>query len=252
MRAYLSERLARPFRQPPGWRGGPWRSRLRRVVRYALFAVLSVVVAGIVAVLPLRWIDPPTTAFMLFDPNDSVALQHTWTDWHSISPALPLAVVAAEDQKFAQHFGFDVESIQDSIADRTAGKSLRGASTISQQVVKNLYLWRGRSFIRKGIEAYLTVVIEVALPKRRILEIYLNVAEFGPGIYGVGAASRVYFGKPAGQVNDSEAALLAAVLPNPNRLHAAAPSEYVRERQRWIYGQMQRLRREHWLYLIDD
>ena len=250
MRAYLSERFGGPYKPPRGWPNAGWRQRLRRVGRVAAYVLLAFVLVSVSAIVPLRWVDPPTTAFIVFDPNDRVPLRQEWTDWAAMSASLPLAVVAAEDQKFAQHFGFDVESIQDAIADRTPGKSLRGASTISQQVAKNLFLWRGRSFVRKGIEAYLTVLIEIALPKERILEIYLNVAEFGPGIYGVGAASRAYFGKPPSRVNDSEAALLAAVLPNPNRLHAAAPSDYVRERQRWIYGQMQRLRREQWLQSI--
>ena len=128
---------------------------------------------------------------------------------------------------------------------------MRGASTISQQTVKNLYLWRGRSFLRKGFEAWLTVVAEISLPKRRILEIYLNIAEFGPGIYGVGAASRHYFGKPPSRLSDAEAALLAAVLPNPRRLHADRPSRYVRERQRWILTQMRRLRREGWMTRLE-
>ena len=124
---------------------------------------------------------------------------------------------------------------------------LRGASTISQQTAKNLFLWPGRSFVRKGLEAWLTVMLEVSLPKRRILEIYLNIAEFGPGIYGAGAASRHYFGIAPAQLSDSQAALLAAVLPSPRRLQVNNPSDYVRERQAWIVTQIARLRREGWL-----
>ena len=165
--------------------------------------------------------------------------------------APPISVVAAEDQKFANHFGFDVKSIQESVEDFNDGASLRGASTITQQVAKNLYLWPSKSFLRKGIEAYLTVLIETTWSKKRILEIYLNIAEFGPGIYGIGAASRTYFGKAPIELSDAEAALLAAVLPNPKRLRIDNPSPYVRERQEWILGQMQRLRREQWLMSLE-
>ncbi len=198
-------------------------------------------------VLPLRWIDPPTTAFMLQDDSGRDTLLHEWSAWTDIGIIPPVAVVAAEDQKFADHFGFDLDSIRQSVEDYADGESLRGASTITQQVAKNLYLWSGRSLFRKGIEAYFTVLIEATLSKQRILEIYLNIAEFGPGVYGVRAASKRYFGKAPNELNDSEAALLAAVLPNPKQLHAENPSAYVQGRQSWIVKQMQRLRREHWI-----
>ena len=198
-------------------------------------------------VLPLRWIDPPTTAFMLQDDSGRDTLLHEWSAWADIGIIPPIAVVAAEDQKFADHFGFDLDSIRESVEDYADGESLRGASTITQQVAKNLYLWSGRSFFRKGIEAYFTVLIEATLSKQRILEIYLNIAEFGPGVYGVRAASKTYFGKAPNELNDSEAALLAAVLPNPKQLNAENPSAYVQGRQSWIVKQMQRLRREHWI-----
>ena len=159
--------------------------------------------------------------------------------------------VAAEDQRFADHRGLDFKSIKDSLDNAERGGRLRGASTISQQLAKNLYLWPGRSFLRKGLEAYFTVLLELFLPKKRILELYLNVAEFGPGVYGVGAASRHFFGRPAARLRDVEGALLAAVLPNPRRLRADNPSEYVRERQFWILGQIGRLRREGWLTTLD-
>lgn len=157
-----------------------------------------------------------------------------------------IAVVAAEDQKFAEHFGFDLDSIRESVDEHNDGAPLRGASTITQQVAKNLYLWPSKSFLRKVIEAYLTVLIETTWPKKRILEIYLNVAEFGPGIYGIGAASDIYFGKSPIELSDADAALLAAVLPNPKRLRVARPTPYVLERQKWIFTQMRRLRRERW------
>ncbi len=201
--------------------------------------------------LALRWIDPPTTAFMLFDPDARVDLDYEWVNWPDIGSSVPLAVVASEDQKFPSHFGFDLDSIRDAIDDSQNGERLRGASTISQQVAKNLFLWNGRSFVRKGIEAYFTVLIEVTWPKQRILETYVNVAEFGPGVFGVGAASRRFFTASPSTISDAQAALLAAVLPNPKRLRADQPSAYVRERQRWILGHMRRLRRERVLASLD-
>jgi monofunctional biosynthetic peptidoglycan transglycosylase len=179
---------------------------------------------------------------MLLDSGER--LEFRWTDASAMSPSLAYAVVAAEDQKFVDHLGFDVDSIRSSIDASTRGRPLRGASTISQQVAKNLYLWPGRNVIRKGLEAYLTALLELTVPKDRILEIYLNVAEFGPGIYGVGAASNIYFSKAPRQISDDEAALLAAVLPSPKTLSVQRPTPYVRERQEWILSQMQRLRRD--------
>lgn len=224
---------------------------IRRWTKRLAILLATFVLLSILLVLPLRWLDPPTTAFMLQDPSDRDPLLHEWVPWHQLGTATPLAMIAAEDQRFADHFGLDLAAIRDAVDEKDQRGSLRGASTISQQTVKNLYLWRGRSFVRKAIEAWLTLVTETCLPKRRILEIYLNVAELGPGIYGVGAASRHYFGKDASQLTDAEAALLAAVLPNPRRFHADRPSDYVRERQRWIVAQMARLRREAWLTRLD-
>jgi monofunctional biosynthetic peptidoglycan transglycosylase len=201
-------------------------------------------------VVPLRWLNPPTTAFILQDNITPQYFLSDWSTWENLGTASPLAVVASEDQLFANHFGFDLQSIRRSIEDHADGASLRGASTITQQVAKNLYLWSGRSFLRKGIEAYFTVLIETTLSKKRILEIYLNVAEFGPGIYGVGAASDAYFGKTPSELTNAEAALLAAALPNPKQLQVAKPSPYVLERQSWILQQMQRLQRERWITLL--
>jgi monofunctional biosynthetic peptidoglycan transglycosylase len=227
------------------------RSLLKRLIRWLFIGGLSVLGLSLLVVLPFRWIDPPTTAFILQDESGREPVLHEWLAWNKIGVAPPISVVAAEDQKFASHIGFDVKSIQESVEDFNDGASLRGASTITQQVAKNLYLWPSKSFLRKGIEAYLTVLIEAAWSKKRILEIYLNIAEFGPGIYGIGAASRTYFGKSPLEMSDAEAALLAAVLPNPKRLRVDNPTPYVRERQDWIFGQMQRLRREQWLVSLE-
>lgn len=221
-----------------------------RCLRTLSLVLAAAVLASVLLVVPLRWVEPPTTAFMLGDASGRDPVLYEWTGWPGLGSSAALAVVAAEDQKFAEHAGFDLESIQESVMEYRDGAGLRGASTITQQVAKNLYLWPGRSFLRKGIEAWFAFLIELSWPKRRILEVYLNIAEFGPGLYGVPAASRVYFGKPAGEISDAEAALLAAVLPNPHRLDAARPSAYVRERQRWILRQMQRLRREQWLQAL--
>jgi monofunctional glycosyltransferase len=228
------------------------RSAIGTVARFAPGFILLVVLLSVALVLPLRWAAPPTTAFMLQDQSGRVPVLYEWTDWPSLGTNAALAVVAAEDQTFADHFGFDVKSIRESVESYNQGDSLRGASTITQQVAKNLYLWPGRSFVRKGIEAWFALLIEVFWTKERILEVYLNIAEFGPGLYGIPAASRTYFGKPPADLSNAEAALLAAVLPNPRRLDASRPSEYVRERQRWIERHMERLHREAWITRISN
>lgn len=173
--------------------------------------------------------------------NDAYRLRQEWVDYAHISRHVPLAVVAAEDQKFPWHRGFDFASIDDSLRDHSRGKRLRGASTITQQVAKNLFLWKQPSLARKGFEAWFTLLIEATWPKQRTLEVYLNVAEFGPGIYGVDAASRYYFRKPPARLTPAEGALLAAVLPNPRRLKVGAPSRFVLSRQDWILWQMRGL-----------
>ena len=223
------------------------RSRWRRWSARLALSALAVVAVSILVILPLRWMDPVTSSFMLQDDSGRDPLLYAWVEWQQLGSTAALAVVAAEDQRFADHFGLDLSAISKSIEEQDKRGGLRGASTISQQVTKNLFLWSGRSFVRKGLEAWLTIVAEICLPKERILEIYLNIAEFGPGIYGVGAASSYYFQSTPSRLTDSEAALLAAVLPSPRRLHVDRPSDYIRERQRWILTQMHRLRREGWL-----
>jgi monofunctional glycosyltransferase len=223
------------------------KGKFRRGVQWAMSVVIACMALSIALVIPLRWIDPMTSAFMLVDDSGRQPPLYEWADWQDIGIAPALAVVAAEDQRFADHFGFDFNSMQKAMRDNERGDRLRGASTITQQLAKNLFLWSGRSFVRKGLEAWFALLLEVCLPKKRILEIYLNIVELGPGVYGVPAASRIYFGRDPSRIADSQAALLAAVLPNPHTLQADRPSSYVRERQRWIVGQMQRLRREQWI-----
>ena len=165
-----------------------------------------------------------------------------WVNMDEISPWMGLAVIAAEDQKFPDHWGFDVSAIEKALAHNERNEnSIRGASTLSQQTAKNLFLWDGRSWVRKGLEAGLTLGMETVWSKKRILTVYLNIAEFGDGIFGVEAASQRYFHKPASKLTMAEAALLAAVLPNPIRFKANAPSGYVRSRQAWILRQMRQL-----------
>ena len=216
-------------------------------------AIVAVfVAASILLVLPLRWYEPATTAFMLLDPSERRPLLHEWVEWDQLGTSIALAAVASEDQRFADHFGLDLEAIRKSIGEQRERGYLRGGSTISQQTAKNLFLWRGRSFVRKGLEAWLTIVLEVCLPKQRILEIYLNVAEFGPGIYGAGAASQYFFGVAPKRLSDRQAALLAAVLPNPRQLRANEPSTYLQKRSDWIVRQVWRLRRESWITRISQ
>jgi monofunctional glycosyltransferase len=221
-----------------------------RFLKWIAIAILSCVVLSVLAVATLRWVNPPTSAFMLenrltalSDGDHAYRTDYEWVDLENISPHAAIAVVASEDQQFPFHAGFDLNSIRESVRASEKGKKkhVRGASTISQQVAKNLFLWNGYSFIRKGLEAYLTVIMELTWPKERILEVYLNIAEFGRGIYGVQAASVRFFHKPASHLSSSEAATLAAVLPNPIRMHADKPSAYVSERREQILGQMRAL-----------
>ncbi|MCZ6784880.1 MAG: monofunctional biosynthetic peptidoglycan transglycosylase [Proteobacteria bacterium] len=215
-------------------RRGKQRTLGARLGRAGLRLAAASVLLSVALVLPWRWLAPPTTAFILRErARDPVAPIHQrWLPPQRISGHLAISVVAAEDQKFPTHHGFDFRSIARAARERPGQP--RGASTISQQVAKNLFLWPGRSFVRKGLEAYLTVLIELLWPKQRILEVYLNVAEFAPGIYGAGAASELLIGKPASSLGAHEAALLAAVLPSPQRMSASDPSEYVRGRAREI------------------
>ncbi|WP_084185034.1 monofunctional biosynthetic peptidoglycan transglycosylase [Desulfonatronum thiodismutans] len=218
------------------------------IVRVLLLAILTFVVSSVLLVGLLRFYPPPTSAFMvkrqvdgLFQQSKSPRIHYQWTDWEFISPHMALAVVAAEDQQFPLHRGFDFQSISEALEERRTKGRVRGASTITQQTAKNLFLWEGRSFARKGVEAWFAVLIEALWPKRRILEIYLNIVEFGDGVYGVRSAAMVFFDKEPSQLTRSEAALMAAVLPNPKRFSVVAPSGYMQQRTRQIERQMNNL-----------
>ncbi|HEX5756455.1 MAG TPA: monofunctional biosynthetic peptidoglycan transglycosylase [Arenimonas sp.] len=205
-------------------------------------------------VLLLRWVDPPTSAFMMArqqhawrEGDDNFQLHYRWCDWAQLSSQLPIALVAAEDQKFPLHRGFDMDAIDKALSHNDRGGRVRGASTISQQVAKNLFLWSGRSWLRKGLEAWFTVLIETLWSKQRILEVYANIAEFGDGVYGAEAAAQQFFRKPAARLTARESALLAAVLPSPRRYSAARPGPYVQQRARWVERQVRQLGGAAWL-----
>ncbi|MDX5327251.1 MAG: monofunctional biosynthetic peptidoglycan transglycosylase [Marinobacter sp.] len=219
------------------------RSFVRTSLRLVAIALGAVIALLLLAILLFRFMNPPTSAFMLAYQLDNPPrpLRHEWVPLSDISPWMPLAVVASEDQRFPHHRGVDVDAIRKAVSEYKAGEGLRGASTITQQTAKNLFLWNGRSFARKAIDAGLAVTIDGLWPKQRVLEVYLNIAEFGPGIYGVEAASQAYFGKPARYLSQVQAARLAAVLPNPKVLSVNSPSAYVQERVDWIQRQMAQL-----------
>ncbi len=233
---------------PGAGRRGPVRRWLRRLLMLpVLFVAFSVL-----QVLVLRFVDPPFSAFMAIRQAEALAqgdwefrVAHDWRDLDRIAPSLPVALVAAEDQQFARHRGFDLEAIEDARQRNAAGGRLRGGSTISQQLAKNLFLWQGRSrgsrWLRKGLETWYTVLIEALWPKTRILEVYANVVEFGDGIYGAQAASRSFFGRDADALTPAQSARLAAVLPSPRRYSAAAPGPYVQRRTRWIERNMRQI-----------
>jgi monofunctional glycosyltransferase len=201
---------------------------------------------SIALVVLLRFIDPWTSAVIVnervaswFDGKPgALRVQRKWRDYGQISPQLALAVIASEDQRFPDHNGFDFKQIQKAMDEAERGGRSRGASTITQQVAKNLFLWNGRSYVRKGLEAWFALLIETIWPKQRILEIYLNIAEFGRGVYGAEAAAQAYFRKPARNLGRAEAARLAAVLPSPRRYSAVNPGPYVQRRQYQIEAQM--------------
>lgn len=216
------------------------------LLRKSLFFFVA---SSVLIVATLRFLPVPTTAFMLYRHYEDLIKDHTfksieyqWISAKNISSSARAAVIASEDQQFYNHFGFDLQSIRSSItAYLNGGRRLRGASTITQQVAKNIFLTPSKSFIRKGLEVWFTLLIEIMWSKQRILAVYLNIAEFGDHLFGIEAASQHYFGIPAKNLTRSQAAMLAATLPNPLRLRAARPSSYVIKRQNWILRQMQNL-----------
>ncbi len=221
---------------------------MKKFIKIILKTSIVLIILSIFVVWLLKIVNPPTTSFMLqkrsqllLDDKKSV-LHYKWLDFDQISRYMKIAVIASEDQKFPVHHGLDYEAIEKAmIYNDKKHQPLRGASTITQQVAKNLFLWSGRSYIRKGLEAYFALLIELFWDKKRILTVYLNIAEMGPKIYGVGAASKIYFKKKAIHLSRSQAALLAAVLPNPKRYSVKKSSKYTRFRKKWILKQMRKI-----------
>jgi monofunctional biosynthetic peptidoglycan transglycosylase len=219
---------------------------LKKFWRIFLKICLWFFIISIGSVIIFRWLPVPVTPFMLMqcvsqmlDDKREVRLKKDWVSFDEIAPGMQLAVVCAEDQNFLEHFGFDLDAIEKAVKHNKTHKRKRGASTISQQTGKNVFLYDGRNWVRKGLEVYFTFLIEVTWSKERIMEVYLNVIEFGDGIYGVEAASQQFFNTSAKDLSRHHAALLAAVLPSPRKFSAKKPSAYVLKRQAWILGQME-------------
>lgn len=218
-------------------------SVIRRILIWTRNLAFILVGLSLLATLTLRWINPPYTSFMLVQriSTDFTPYKINWVAIENISPNLLIAVVASEDQKFPQHHGFDFKAIQSALEENKKQKRIRGASTITQQVAKNVFLWPKKSFFRKGLEAYFSLLIEMLWPKWRILEVYVNVAEFGPNVFGAKNAAYTHFKKTSKQLTQNEASTLAAVLPNPHKLHASQPSHYVQKRAADISTQVRSL-----------
>ena len=220
----------------------------RRWLYWLLALPFLFAAATVLQVAVLRFVDPPLSAFMAArqveawaEGDVSFRVAYDWRDLDEISPHLPLAMVAAEDQNFANHHGFDFKAIEKARINNAKGRKVRGGSTISQQVAKNLFLWQGGGYFRKGVEAWYTLLIELMWPKTRILEVYANIAEFGDGIYGAQAASRSYWKKDASKLSPAESARMAAVLPSPRRYSVANPGPYVKGRTNKIQRQMRQI-----------
>jgi monofunctional biosynthetic peptidoglycan transglycosylase len=231
---------------------------LQLIGRLTLKIVIIFFLISVVAVLALKWIDPFTSSVMMqrkissiFSSDKNSAIHYRWVNYDDISVNAKLAVVAAEDQNFPYHIGFDFEQIGKAVNENQRGRRMRGASTITQQVAKNLFLWNGKSLIRKGFEAYFTVLIEFFWSKRRILEVYLNITEMGNMIFGISAAGKKYFNRTASKLTKDQAALIAAILPNPLKYSVTHPSGYTLKRKNWILNQMKSLGGNSYLGIIN-
>jgi monofunctional biosynthetic peptidoglycan transglycosylase len=214
---------------------------MRGLFRWGFRLVMLICFVSAIPMVLLRYYDPPSSSFIeLNKRNNNTNIKHQWVSIEDVSAYFPNAVIASEDQQFPHHFGFDIKQIRLVLEERKNGAS-RGASTISQQTVKNLFLWPGRSFLRKGIEAWLVIWMELIVPKKRILELYINFAQFGKSVFGVGAASQYYFTIDAKNLTPEQSALIAASLPTPSRSNPRKPSKYLQERADYILDQMPRV-----------
>lgn len=233
------------------------RSLFSRCCRLVFGVVLFLFLFSIVWTVALKWVPVWYTPLMAkrsieYRNDDTFHTTKDWVSYKNISPEAARAVIASEDNKFAEHNGFDWDAIEQAVEDHKHGKRLRGASTISQQTAKNVFLLPGRNWFRKGLEAYFTVLIENIWGKKRIMEVYLNVAEMGKGVYGVEAASQKFFGHPASKLSRREACLIAACLPNPLKRNAKAPSSYVSRRASTIQNLESKLAYPDWIYHKSD
>lgn len=224
---------------PSGWP--------RTFLRYLLIAIGAFVGLSVLFVLIFRFVPVFGSMVMVerkvssWFQGDNLVIEQHWEPWSRLSDNAKVAVMAGEDQRFPDHWGFDVAQIKRSLTNWSDGGNLRGASTLSQQTARNLFLWTGRSWIRKGLEAWFTVLLEALWPKQRILEVYLNIAEWDTGVFGLEAASQHYFGISAANLSVSQASRLAAILPNPRGWSASQPSAHVQQRATWIQRQMRQL-----------
>lgn len=217
---------------------------LTKLIKILLKTIAALIILSVVTTILFRWVAIPLTPLMIIrcveqksDGKDMV-LKHDWVAMENISPKLQLAVVCSEDQNYLKHYGFDWGAIQKAMKANDEGKKLRGGSTISQQTAKNVFLWPGRSYIRKGLEAYFTLLIEIFWSKERIMEVYLNSIEMGNGVYGAEAAAQYWFKKTAKNLSKDDCAAIAAILPNPIKYKANPPSPYIAKRKAWIKQQM--------------
>ncbi|KGE77387.1 monofunctional biosynthetic peptidoglycan transglycosylase [Halomonas salina] len=223
------------------------RNGWRWLARALGLALLGGIGLSVLAVLMFRVVPVGGSMVMLerkvqaWRDGDPLEIRQDWRPWSQLPDSAKLAVIAAEDQRFPEHHGFDLVELRRAVEASLNGGDLRGASTLSQQTAKNLFLWTGRSWVRKGLEAWFTLLIETLWPKERILEVYLNIAEWDDGVFGLEAASRHYFGVPASRLSNAQASRLAAILPNPRGWSASRPSGYVLQRSAWIRGQMRNL-----------
>ncbi|MDX1749306.1 MAG: monofunctional biosynthetic peptidoglycan transglycosylase [Methylophaga sp.] len=227
----------------------------RFLLKVLLLTILAFVLLSLLLVLPFRWVNPPITMVMAdrwITSSEDFQLRKTWLSWDEMPKHAALAVVTSEDQKFPLHSGFDLKAIQQALKERERRGGLRGASTISQQVAKNMYLWTGRSWFRKGLEVWFTLLIELSWSKQRILEIYLNIAEWGPGVFGLEAASQYHFGRSAINLTPMQAALLASSLPSPLNYNPARPAQHLHKRAEWNLQQQRRLGGAQWLAPLNE
>lgn len=219
---------------------------MKKIWRFLKRTFLILFIAQLVYIVALKWVNPPITITQFNSWVEGHGLNRNYISYDKMPKSVKLAVIASEDQKFASHNGFDIEQIEKALEfnEKNKGKKLRGGSTISQQVAKNVFLWQGRSWIRKGLEAYFTFMIELIWGKKRILEMYLNVSEMGIGTFGIEAASQRYFKKPASKLTQNEAARIIVNLPNPKKYRVNPPSPYVIKRAKWVERQIRNIQND--------